>query len=414
MTAATSTLPHCRFCATPLTTTLCDLGSMPLANDYRLPDDSNPERSFPLHARVCPSCLLVQVDDSVPPDAIFSDYAYFSSYSDSWVAHAKRYADAMIERFKLGADALVVEVASNDGYLLQHFKVAGVPVLGVEPAANVAETARAKGIDTEVAFFGVETARRLVGQGKRADLMAANNVLAHVPDIRDFVGGFATLLKPEGVVTFEFPHVLNLIEKVQFDTIYHEHFSYLSLVTVEKVFAAVGLKAIDVEELPTHGGSLRLFAAPIVSSHQPSARLDALRAKEHAASLDTLAGYEGFAAKVAEVKRGFLAFLAEAKAAGKTIAAYGAAAKGNTFLNFCGVGPADIVAVFDRSLAKQGRLLPGSQIPILSPDKISEIAPDYLVILPWNIAEEVMEQTRPLMPSGSSFVTAVPSIRLTP
>ncbi|WP_448952202.1 methyltransferase domain-containing protein [Labrys neptuniae] len=409
-----SIIPHCRFCATPLTTTLCDLGAMPLANDYRLPDDTNPERSFPLHARVCPSCLLVQVDDSVPPDAIFSDYAYFSSYSDSWVAHAKRYSEAMIERFKLDAQSLVVEIASNDGYLLQHFKAAGVPVLGVEPAANVAETARAKGIDTEVAFFGVETARRLVAQGKRADLMAANNVLAHVPDIRDFVGGFATLLKPEGVVTFEFPHVLNLIEKVQFDTIYHEHFSYLSLVTVEKVFSAVGLKAIDVEELPTHGGSLRLYAAPKASSHQPSARLDALRAKEHAAGLDSLAGYEGFAAKVAEVKRGFLAFLAEAKAGGKTIAAYGAAAKGNTFLNFCGVGPDDIVAVFDRSLAKQGRLLPGSQVPILSPDKISEIAPDYLVILPWNIADEVMEQMRPLMKAGSSFVTAVPGIRLTP
>ncbi|GLS18940.1 SAM-dependent methyltransferase [Labrys miyagiensis] len=407
-------VPNCRFCSTPLTTTLCDLGSMPLANDYRLPDDKNPERSFPLHARVCPSCLLVQVDDSVPPDAIFSDYAYFSSYSDSWVAHAKRYAEAMIGRFHLGPDSLVVEIASNDGYLLQHFKAAGVPVLGVEPAANVAETARAKGIDTEVAFFGVETARRLVAQGKRADLMAANNVLAHVPDIRDFVGGFATLLKPEGVVTFEFPHVLNLIEKVQFDTIYHEHFSYLSLVTVERVFASVGLKAIDVEELPTHGGSLRLYAAPVGSSHQPSARLDALRAKEHAAGLDTLTGYEGFAAKVAEVKRGFLAFLAEAKAANKKIAAYGAAAKGNTFLNFCGATPADIVAVFDRSLAKQGRLLPGSQIPIHSPDKISEIAPDYLVILPWNIAEEVMEQTRPLMPAGSLFVTAVPHIKMTP
>ncbi|WP_413987760.1 methyltransferase domain-containing protein [Labrys okinawensis] len=407
-------VPNCRFCATPLTTTLCDLGSMPLANDYRLPDDKNPERSFPLHARVCPSCLLVQVDDSVPPDAIFSDYAYFSSYSDSWVAHAKRYAEAMIGRFHLGPDSLVVEIASNDGYLLQHFKAAGVPVLGVEPAANVAETARAKGIDTEVAFFGVETARRLVAEGKRADLMTANNVLAHVPDIRDFVGGFATLLKPEGVVTFEFPHVLNLIEKVQFDTIYHEHFSYLSLVTVEKVFASVGLKAIDVEELPTHGGSLRLYAAPASSSHQPSARLDALRAKEHAAGLDTLAGYEGFADKVAEVKRGFLAFLAEAKATNKKIAAYGAAAKGNTFLNFCGATPADIVAVFDRSLAKQGRLLPGSQIPIHSPDKISEIAPDYLVILPWNIAEEVMEQTRPLMPAGSLFVTAVPQIKMMP
>ncbi len=407
-------IPNCRFCATPLTTTLCDLGAMPLANDYRMPGDKNPERSFPLHARVCPNCLLVQVDDSVPPDAIFSDYAYFSSYSDSWVAHARRYADAMIERFHLGAHSLVVEIASNDGYLLQHFKAAGVPVLGVEPAANVADTARGKGIDTEVAFFGVDTANRLVAQGKRADLMAANNVLAHVPDIRDFVGGFAALLKPEGVVTFEFPHVLNLIEKVQFDTIYHEHFSYLSLVTVEKVLAAVGLKAIDVEELPTHGGSLRLFAAPAASGHQPSHRLAALRAKERAAGLDTLAGYEGFAAKVAEVKRGFLAFLDEARAAGKKIAAYGAAAKGNTFLNFCGATPDDIVVVFDRSLAKQGRLLPGSQIPILSPDKIAEIAPDYLVILPWNIADEVMEQTRPLMPMGGRFVTAVPQIKVTP
>jgi SAM-dependent methyltransferase len=407
-------IPNCRFCATPLTTTLCDLGNQPLANDYRMPGDKNPERSFPLHARVCPNCLLVQVDTSVPPDAIFSDYAYFSSYSDSWVAHAKRYADAMIARFGLGPQSLVVEIASNDGYLLQHFQAAGIPVLGVEPAANVAETARAKGIDTDVAFFGVETARRLAAEGKRADLMAANNVLAHVPDIRDFVGGFATLLKPEGVVTFEFPHVRNLIEKVQFDTIYHEHFSYLSLVAVEKVFAAVGLKAIDVEELPTHGGSLRLYAAPLQSSHQPSPRLDALRAKEHAAGLDTLAGYEGYAAKVAEVKRGFLAFLAQAKADGKKIAAYGAAAKGNTFLNFAGVTPRDIVAVFDRSLAKQGRLLPGSQIPIMSPDKIAEIAPDYLVILPWNIADEVMEQTRSLMPEGSRFVTAVPQIKITP
>jgi SAM-dependent methyltransferase len=407
-------IPNCRFCSTPLTTTLCDLGAMPLANDYRMPGDKNPERSFPLHARVCPNCLLVQVDDSVPPDAIFSDYAYFSSYSDSWVAHAQRYAAAMIERFQLGPNSLVVEIASNDGYLLQHFRTAGVPVLGVEPAANVAETAQAKGIDTEVAFFGVETARRLVAEGKQADLMAANNVLAHVPDIRDFVGGFAALLKPEGVVTFEFPHVLNMIEQVQFDTIYHEHFSYLSLVTVEKVFAAVGLKSIDVEELPTHGGSLRLYAAPISSIRQPSARLDALRANEHAAGLDTLAGYEGFSAKVAQVKRGFLAFLAEAKAQNKKIAAYGAAAKGNTFLNFCGATPDDIVAVFDRSLAKQGRLLPGSQIPILSPDKISAIAADYLVILPWNIAEEVMQQTRSLMPPGSRFVTAVPHIKMIP
>ena len=403
-------IPNCRFCATPLTTTLCDLGAMPLANDYRMPDDKNPERSFPLHARVCPSCLLVQVDDSVPPDAIFSDYAYFSSYSDSWVAHAKRYAEAMIERFHLGPESLVVEIASNDGYLLQHFKAAGVPVLGVEPAANVAETARAKGIDTEVAFFGVETARSLVAQGKRADLMAANNVLAHVPDIRDFVGGFATLLKPEGVVTFEFPHVLNLIEKVQFDTIYHEHFSYLSLVTVEKVFAAVGLKAIDVEELPTHGGSLRLFAAPAASSLQPSARLAVLRAKEHAAGLDTLAGYEGFAAKVAEVKRGFLAFLAEARASGKRIAAYGAAAKGNTLLNYCAIGPDFLDFTVDRNPYKHGRFTPGMHIPIKPIDAIDHSKPDYILILPWNLKDEIIKQMHHVAGWGAKFVVPIPFV----
>ena len=401
----------CRFCAAPLSLTLCDLGATPLANSYLDRAEIASERRFPLHARVCESCFLVQVENSVPPDAIFSDYAYFSSYSDSWVAHAARYAEAMQERFRLGPDSLVIEVASNDGYLLQHFRKRGISVLGVEPAANVAVAARARGIETEVAFFGVETARRLAASGRKADLMAANNVLAHVPDIRDFVAGFAALLKPQGVVTFEFPHVLNLIEKVQFDTIYHEHFSYLSLVTVERVLAATGLKAIDVEELPTHGGSLRLFASLSGADHLPTTRLDALREKERAARLDSPAGYADFQAKVEAVRDGFLAYLAQARAAGRRIAAYGAAAKGNTFLNYCGVGPGDMICCFDRSPAKQGKLLPGSHIEVRPAEALGEVRPDDLVILPWNLADEVMAQVRPAMPAGGRFVTAVPTLR---
>ena len=401
----------CRFCAAPLSLTLCDLGATPLANSYLDRAEIASERRFPLHARVCESCFLVQVENSVPPDAIFSDYAYFSSYSDSWVAHAARYAEAMQERFRLGPDSLVIEVASNDGYLLQHFRKRGISVLGVEPAANVAVAARARGIETEVAFFGVETARRLAASGRKADLMAANNVLAHVPDIRDFVAGFAALLKPQGVVTFEFPHVLNLIEKVQFDTIYHEHFSYLSLITVERVLAATGLKAIDVEELPTHGGSLRLFASLSGADHLPTTRLDALREKERAARLDSPAGYAGFQAKVEAVRDGFLAYLAQARAAGRRIAAYGAAAKGNTFLNYCGVGPGDMICCFDRSPAKQGKLLPGSHIEVRPAEALGEVRPDDLVILPWNLADEVMAQVRPAMPAGGRFVTAVPTLR---
>ena len=405
-------LPTCRFCATPLTADLCDLSPTPLANSYLTPDGIAGEQRYSLHARVCPSCFLVQVDDSVPPDAIFSDYAYFSSWSDSWVEHAKRYSIAMISRLGLGSSSLVVELASNDGYLLQHFLAKGVPVLGVEPAANVAQVARAKGIETEIAFFGANTAQRLVMDGRRADLIAANNVLAHVPDIRDFLAGVALLLKPEGIATFEFPHVLNLIAQVQFDTIYHEHFSYLSLVAVEKIFNAVGLKAVDVEQLPTHGGSLRLFAALASSSHQPTPALAKVRAAEHAAELDTLAGYQGFAARVAAVKAGFLAFLAQAKQNRKKVAAYGAAAKGNTFLNVCGANVSDIICVFDRSTAKQGKLLPGSHIPILPPEKLAEIKPDYLVILPWNLADEVMSQNKALAGWGGKFVIAVPEIRI--
>jgi 2-polyprenyl-3-methyl-5-hydroxy-6-metoxy-1,4-benzoquinol methylase len=406
--------PKCRFCSSALTTTFVDLGETPLANSYVTPADVAAGRDprYPLHARVCGSCFLVQVDDVAAPEAIFSDYAYFSSMSDTWVAHARRYAQAMIARFGLGPGSQVVEIASNDGYLLQHFIAAGVPVLGVEPAVNVAASATAKGVPTEVAFFGRATAERLVQRGLSADLTAANNVLAHVPDIRDFVGGFAVLLKPEGVATFEFPHLLNLIREVQFDTIYHEHFSYLSLTSAEAIFAAANLRAFDVETLPTHGGSLRLFVCRVGAHHSETTRLVALRANERAAGLGGLAAYRGFAPRVEAVKRGFLDFLAAARREGKRVAAYGAAAKGNTFLNVCGVGAQDIVCVFDRSPAKQGRLLPGSHIPILPPEKIREIKPDYLVVLPWNLIDEIRAQMTIIGEWGGRFVVALPELKV--
>lgn len=407
-------LPRCRFCGAPLTATFVDLGETPLANSYVGEEDvaTGRDRRYPLHARVCGECFLVQVDEPVRPEAIFSDYAYFSSFSASWVDHARRYAEAMIARFRLGPETLVVEIASNDGYLLQHFHAAGIPVLGVEPAANVAPVAIAKGVPTEVAFFGRATAERLARRDVRADLVAANNVLAHVPDIRDFVAGFAFILAADGVATFEFPHLLNLIRETQFDTIYHEHFSYLSLVAVEKIFAATGLRAFDVEEIATHGGSLRLFACRADASHRETPRLAALRAKEREAGLDALDAYRGFAPRVDAVKRSFLAFLAQARAEGKSVAAYGAAAKGNTFLAVCGVGKSDIVCVFDRSTAKQGKLLPGSHIPILAPGRIGEIKPDYLVVLPWNLIEEIKMEMGFIAQWGGRFVTAVPEVRV--
>jgi len=410
----TESLPACRFCGAPLRTTFVDLGETPLANSYVTPDDiaAGRDKRYPLHVRVCDACFLVQADEPVHPDAIFSDYAYFSSYSSSWVEHASRYAEAMRARFALGPDSLVVEIASNDGYLLQHFVAAGVPVLGVEPAANVAAVAVAKGVPTEVAFFGRDTALRLAARGYAADLMAANNVLAHVPNLADFTGGFSLLLKPEGVATFEFPHLLNLIKQVQFDTIYHEHFSYLSLVAVERVFAGSGLRVFDVEELSTHGGSLRLFAGLAGSAHVETERLRAMRAKEHAAGLDSIEAYRGFPARVAAVKASFLAFLANAKAEGKRVAAYGAAAKGNTFLNVCGVTVADIVAVADRSAAKQGKWLPGSHIPILAPEAIRDIRPDYLVVLPWNLIDEIRSEMAFIADWGGRFVTGVPETRV--
>ena len=405
--------PLCRFCGAPLTTTFVDLGATPLANSY-LNDVAAAAREprYPLHARVCSECFLVQVDDSAPPEAIFSDYAYFSSFASSWVEHARRYADAAISRFLLGPQSLVVEIASNDGYLLQHFAAAGIPVLGVEPAANVAAAAVAKGVPTEVSFFGRATAERLAARGIRADLVAANNVLAHVPDIADFVAGFRILLKSVGVATFEFPHLLNLIDRTQFDTIYHEHFSYLSLVAVEAIFAAAGLRAFDAEELPTHGGSLRLYVCRAEAPHGETDGLMALRVKEHEAGLDSLGAYRGFAPRVEAMKRSFLAFLASARTEGKTVAAYGAAAKGNTFLNVCGVTRADIGCVFDRSTAKQGKLLPGSHIPILAPERIGEVKPDYLVVLPWNLIEEIRVDMAIIAQWGGRFVLTTPQTRV--
>jgi SAM-dependent methyltransferase len=404
--------PKCRFCGEPLTTTLIDLGVMPLANSYVTSAQAGNERLFPLHLRVCSGCLLVQASDSVPPDAIFSNYAYFSSVTDSWVEHAQRYTEAAIARFKLDPSSLVIEVASNDGYLLQHFQKRGIPVLGIEPAANVARAAIERGIATEIAFFSTAVAKRLAARGNQADLMPANNVLAHAPDIRDFVAGFAILLKPDGVATFEFHHVLNLIRDTQFDTIYHEHFAYLSLLVIERVFAETGLKAIDVEEIQTHGGSLRLYAARRDSSHVPAPSLDYLRAKEKRASLDQLDGYSGFAKPMESMKASFLRFVTQARTEGKKVAAYGAAAKGNTFLNYCHVTKEDIVCVFDRSPAKQGKFLPGSHIPILAPARLTDIKPDYLVILPWNLETEIRAANAALTTWGGRFVVAVPQLRI--
>ncbi len=410
-----SSTPHCRFCRAPLTHTVVDLGLQPISNDYLTEEQfrSGTERVYPLHARVCDVCFLVQADDSVPADEIFdADYAYFSSFSTSWLEHCRQYAEAAIRRFQLGPDSLVVEVASNDGYLLQYFKQGGVPVLGVEPTANTAAVAIEKGVPTEVAFFNEETGRRLAAQGVKADLMHGANVLAHVPDIGGFVAGFQHVLKPEGTLSFEFPHLLQMMEKVQFDTIYHEHFSYLSLLAVERVLAANGLRAYDVEELWTHGGSLRLFCCHKDAPFAETEALKRVRAAEIAAGLDRIATYEAFTAKVEAVRAEFLDYLRAAKAAGRKVAAYGAAAKGNTFLNYAHVGTGDIVACFDRNPAKQDKRLPGSHIPVLSPDKVAEVRPDDVLILPWNIKGEIMEQMAFIRDWGGRFVTAAPHVEI--
>ncbi len=412
----TSATPDCRFCGTSLTDTFADLGLTPLANSYVDPATAAPEDPvYPLHARVCRECLLVQVEDVVPAEDIFSDYAYFSSYSESWVSHAERYAEMAIERFALGTDSRAIEVASNDGYLLQHFVARDIPVLGIEPAANVAEAAEARGVPTRTAFFGAGLARELRDEGVSADLLAGNNVLAHVPDLNDFVSGLAILLAENGVLTMEFPHLLRLIEDVQFDTIYHEHYSYFSLLVVERVFARHGLKLFDVEELPTHGGSLRIFASRADGADRGEARgLLKVRSDETAAGLDKLDTYGGFQPRVEAVRDGLHAFLARASRAGGQVAAYGAAAKGNTLLNFCGVSADQIAFVADVSPHKQGRLLPGSRIPILPPDALKERQPNHVLILPWNLRDEITGLHGYIRDWGGDFVIAVPELTVLP
>jgi SAM-dependent methyltransferase len=402
----------CRFCGTVLRHSFVDLGMQPPANYYVRPEEGgNAERFYPLHAYVCESCLLVQLEAFQTPDQLFGDYAYFSSYSESWVRHAQRYAEAMIPRLGLKADSRVVEIASNDGYLLQHFKNRGIPVLGVEPAANVAAVAEARGIPSLVRFFGVETARAMRAAGQHADLLLGNNVLAHVPDLNDFVAGMAIILKPEGTLTMEFPHLLQLIAGVQFDTIYHEHFSYFSLHTVERVFARHGIELFDVEELPTHGGSLRIFGRHCGRGAIGPA-ITAVKAKERAARLDHIDGYKGFAETVARTKRALLSFLIAAKAEGKRVVGYGAPAKGNTLLNFCGVRGDFLDYTVDASPHKQGLLLPGTRIPILAPSRIFTTRPDYVMILPWNLADEITRQMAGIRAWGGRFVVPVPEARI--
>lgn len=404
----------CRFCATPLEHTFVDLGMSPLSNAYLTTQQTlRMEPFYPLHAFVCEACFLVQLEEFESPQRIFCDYAYFSSYSDSWVEHARHYALTMMARLKLGAASQVVEIASNDGYLLRHFREQGVSVLGVEPAANVAAVAQQLGIPTRAEFFGVDCATRMAGENLCADLLIGNNVLAHVPDINDFVGGLKILLKADGVITMEFPHLLRLMQGNQFDTIYHEHFSYLSLLAVEKVFAAHGLALFDVEELPTHGGSLRIYARHAEDQSKPA--MDAigqLREQERQAGLDKLRTYSTFAESVKETKRGLLDFLIAAKRAGKTVVGYGAPAKGNTLLNYCGIRNDFLDYTVDRSPHKQGKFLPGTHIAVHHPDKIRETRPDYLLILPWNIKDEVMEQMADIKDWGGQFVLPIPKVEI--
>ncbi len=407
---ATAHRPRCRFCGSPVHTSFVDLGMSPLCESYVSESQRHQVEAFyPLHVYVCGQCYLVQLEEFVSAADIFGDYAYLSSYSDSWVAHARHYTEQMRSRFGVGAQSLVVELASNDGYLLQHFVAAGVPVLGVEPAANVAEIARAKGVRTEVAFFGVETARRLAGTVGRPDLMVGNNVLAHVPDINDFVGGIAVLLKQGGVITMEFPHLLRLMDENQFDTIYHEHFCYLSLFVVQRIFAHHGLRLFDVEELPTHGGSLRIYACHAGDSGHPTLpAIEALRARELVRGLDRLETYGAFAEQVRETKRAILAFLIDARRSGKRVVGYGAPGKGNTLLNYCGIRTDFLDFTVDRNPLKQGKYTPGTHIPILAPEAIREARPDYIFILPWNLRDEICASLDYARSWGAKFVVPIP------
>jgi len=398
----------------PLRHTFVDLGMSPLCESYLSADQLNQmEPFYPLHVHVCDRCFLVQLQEYVRPECIFSEYAYFSSYSDSWLAHANAYTQKMTERIGLDLNSLVVELASNDGYLLQYFMANGIPALGIEPAANVAQVAIQKGVPTLVKFFNEDVARQLAAENKYADLLLGNNVLAQVPDLNGFVAGMKILLKPHGVITMEFPHLLRLMEQKQFDTIYHEHFSYFSFFTAQRIFAAHGLTFFDVEELTTHGGSLRIYARHAEDlSEEVSSRVDDLCAREQALGLDRVETYQLFARQVEAAKRNLLDFLVEVKRTGKSIVGYGAPGKGNTLLNYCGIRQDFIDYTVDRNPHKQGKFLPGSHIPILAPGRIQETKPDYVLILPWNLKDEIMHQLSYVREWGGKFVVPIPDVEV--
>ncbi|MBI3895523.1 MAG: class I SAM-dependent methyltransferase [Acidobacteria bacterium] len=404
----------CRFCGKELTVTFIDLGMSPLCETYPAPGDLNRmEPFYPLHAYVCECCFLVQLPAYVSAEQIFSEYAYFSSYSDTWVNHARKYCEHMIERFQLSRSSQVVEVASNDGYLLKHMMDRGIPVLGIEPAANVAKVALCNGVPTLIRFFGAELASELASEGKCADLITANNVLAQVPDLNDFVEGFRILLKPKGVVTIEFPHLLRTIERNEFDQIYHEHFSYFSLFSTSHILEAHELKVFDVEELPTHGGSLRVYACHAEDySKTVGSTLERVTRAEHDAGLTTVARYTSFAERVRKIKWALLEFLLSAKREGKSVAGYGAPGKGTTLLHYCGIGCDLLEYTVDRNPYKQGRFMGGNHIPIYHPDKIRETKPDYVLILPWNLKDEIMEQLFYIREWGGRFVAPIPGFKI--
>jgi hypothetical protein len=405
---------NCLFCHTPLRQTFVDLGMSPLCESYVNAENLNQmEPFYPLHVRVCGKCFLVQLAEFVSPEHIFTEYAYFSSFSDSWLKHAADYVDMIVGRLNLGQSSLAVELASNDGYLLQNFVKKGIPALGVEPAANVAKVAVEKGVPTLVKFFGRANAREMVASGKLADLVIGNNVLAQVPDLNDFVGGIRIILKPQGVATLEFPHLMKLMAENQYDTIYHEHFSYFSFLAVEKIFAAHDLILFDVEELATHGGSIRIYARHKEDASKPvGRRVVELRNRELAAGIDRMETYSTFGEKVKESKRSLLDFLIQAKRAGKKIAGYGAPGKGNTLLNYCGIRTDFIDFTVDRNPYKQGKFLPGTHIPIFSPEKIMVTRPDYVLILPWNFKDEIVKQMAFIREWGGKFVVPIPTAKI--
>ncbi|MDD5428821.1 MAG: class I SAM-dependent methyltransferase [Candidatus Omnitrophica bacterium] len=404
----------CRFCGTPLNNVFVSLGRSPLSNSYLTKEDlDKKEPTYPLDVYLCEKCFLVQLPEFESPENIFTDYAYFSSYSDTWLKHTKDYSEKMVKKYGLDKNSFVIEIASNDGCLLENFVRMGIPVLGVEPARNVAEVARKKGVPTEAVFFGAETASRLKKENRPADLLLGNNVLAHVPDINDFVKGMKILLKAGGVITMEFPHLMKLIDGNQFDTIYHEHFSYLSFITVEKIFDKYDLTIFDVEEIPTHGGSLRIYAKHKGDESKPvSAGVDELRGRELKKGYADVNYYSDFKDRVSKLKKEILDFLSKVKKEKKIIVGYGAPAKGNTLLNYCGIRAGQILYTVDRSPHKQGRFLPGSHISIETPDRIRQTKPDYVLILPWNIKDEIMKQMSFIREWGGKFVTFIPGTEI--